>query len=660
MKIDFEMIQKIFNKKIKIKNKKDKITLSKYADYIPMYDIYTDMIYPINSLKLYYRLVDCHYRFITDEIKQWIINKKEKQSDTDIIKKYNDILDILDNYDLETLEKTSYETLYRYAPDFGMSISICKRNSFHPYTTHLTPYYSKTELIKLGMNNMLIEKLEPSNLVDKKLHYEICKKVSKNDISYETIINHMKHIIDNKSINWIVFYSMTGSYIFNKILRENMPMKQYMYDGLTKIVETINKVNLPNDYYFYRFIWDDSFVKNLKIGDMFIDNGFLSATRDPFYSPGIKGDFGLILIRINIPQKINGVGLLIENFSMFPKEEEYLIQPFMKLKLKAKDDKATYYHINDKFEKLIKKRYEFDLIGTTKQNIKVESDDTIPYLDIKNITIDSYDRTGIFRIFLEKCDNYGQFRIDNMIFIAQWFDSTGSYNHMYKNKTKDGFIITYYDDGYPILSIEMGEQMYVNYFRTICYYDNIDNIKPIEEYYNIIANCCRIFKYKNAMILFNYKNFSNFIDNYSKDTEYLYSKLYCDTIYQYYKNGKLDIPKYCKFEYGVWMLDKIGNTTVNNIIINKLPKEIRNDKMKWKELYIIIVEKYFYLYKRMEEWINNIFNNLFDKIYFTFNVIPYLNNQGYRISDFPTIKHITRIDRGDIFKTVFNDNIRRS
>ena len=41
-----------------------------------MYDIFSDNIYPINSMKLYYRLVDCHYRFVTDEIKQWIENKK--------------------------------------------------------------------------------------------------------------------------------------------------------------------------------------------------------------------------------------------------------------------------------------------------------------------------------------------------------------------------------------------------------------------------------------------------------------------------------------------------------------------------------------------------------------------------------------------------------
>ena len=665
------MIQKIFNRKLELKNKKDKIALSLYYDYIPMYDIFSDNIYPINSMKLYYRLVDCHYRFVTDEIKQWIENKRNKViDDENIIKHYDDMLQIIDNYDLDTLEKTSYETLYRYSPDFGLTISICKRNSFHPYSFHLNPYYSKNELIKLGMNNMLIDKLTPEKLIDKKLHYDICKKVSKNDIHYETIIEHMKHIINNKCIGWTTFYSMTGSYIFNKILREHnkIRMHQYMYDGLNKIIDTINKVDLPQNYYFYRFVWDDSYLKHLKIGEIFMDKGFISTTRDPFYSPGIKMDFGLVLIRINVPEHLKGVGLLIENFSMFPKEEEFLIQPFSKLKLKAKDDKAIYYHTNEKFERLIKKKYEFDLVSTKSNeldNIIVEPNNTIPELDIYNINIDSTDRTGIFRIFLEKCDIYGQFRINfnnkDIIFIAQWFDSTGSYSHMYKNKTKDGFIITHYDNGYPLLSIEMGENIYINFFKSFCCYDNDENHNDNNHNHNdIIAHFSRIFKYKNVNIWFNYKNFSEFSNNYIENKEFLYTKLYCSTIYEYYKNGKNDTIKYYKYDYGFWMLDKIGKTIVPDIIINKLPKELnKKEQISWKMLFIIIVEKYFYLYKRLEEWMNYYFNNVFDKIYYTFNIISYLEKQGYAITDLPTFKHVSTFERGDLFKLIFNENVRR-
>ncbi len=668
MKIDFEMIQKIFNRKIELKNEKDKIALSQYSEYIPMYDIFSDNIYPINSMKLYYRLVNCHYRFITDEVKQWIINKKSKTSDEDKINNYQKMLDIINNYDLDYLEKTSYETLYRYSPDYGLLISICKRNSFHPYSFHLNPYYTKNELIKLGMNNKLIEKLEPSNLVDKKLHYDICKLVSKNDISYETILNHMDIIIKNKCISWINFYSMTGSYLFNKILRDNLPMNQYLFDGLKKIVNAIDEAELPNDYYFYRFVWDDEYLRNLKIGENFIDKGFTSTTRDPFYSPGIKMDFGLVLVKINIPQKIKGVGLLIENFSMFPKEEEFLIKPFSELKLKYKDEKANYYHTNEKFEKLIKKKYEFDLIGLNNQSykyeldkIKVIPDHKIPIIDIDNINIDGInDRVGLFKIFLESCDNYGQFRYNDEIYIAQWFDSTGSYAHNYKNKTKDGFVINKYRNGYPELSIEMGEVLYVNYIKSICYYD--DFIEEDNELTNnIIAHFARIFRYKTANIIFEYKNFVGFSDNYKEDKEYLYTKLYCDTIYQYYiASGNIKKPSnYFKYEYGFWKLDNIGKEKVPIEIINKVAKDINNN-ITWKDFFILIVEKYFHLYRRLEEWMNDSFNDVFNKNYYSFNIIPYLNNKGYNIEELPTFKHVSVFERGDIFKNVFIDNVRRN
>ena len=649
------MIQKIFNRKIELKNQKDKIALSHYSEYIPMYDIFSDNIYPINSMKLYYRLVNCHYRFITDEIKQWIINKKEKQEkDSDKYNHYDNILKILDNYDLEALEKTSYETLYRYSPDYGLSISICKRNSFHPYSFHLNPYYSKNELIKLGMNNKLIDKLKPSDLVDKKLHYDICKLVSKNDISYETIINHMDLIIENKCVSWVNFYSMTGSYLFNKILREKLPINQYLYDGLNKIVNTINKADLPNDYYFYRFVWDDDYLRKLNVGDIFVDEGFSSTTRDPFYSPGVKMDFGLVLVKINIPKKIKGVGLLIENFSLFPKEEEFLIQPYSKLKLVAKDNKAQYYHINERFERVIKKKYEFDLISSSnKVNIlNIIPDFKIPLIELHEINIERNNRIDLFKNFIEKCDNYGQFRYNDEVYIAQWFDSTSSYSNLYKNDTKDGFIIYKYKNGYPILSIEMGENMFVNYQKSVCLYDDY-NEPEID--LDIISHMGRIFKYKTINICFNYKNFTEFKSNY-ENKEYLSTKLYCSTIYDYYKNNIKNTNSYFKYEYGFWKLDSVGKESVSREIINKVNKDIKD--LNWKEFYILIVEKYFHLYKKLEEWMNDLFEQIFNKTYYTFNILPYLNKQGYNIEDIPTLSNVS-FDRGSIFTQIYRENIRR-
>jgi hypothetical protein len=42
------------------------------------------------------------------------------------------------------------------------------------------------------------------------------------------INNHMDYIIKNKCINWLNFYSMTGSYIFNDYLRNNTIIADYI------------------------------------------------------------------------------------------------------------------------------------------------------------------------------------------------------------------------------------------------------------------------------------------------------------------------------------------------------------------------------------------------------------------------------------------------
>ena len=163
MKIDSKFINDIFTRKIKLSKKEDKIKLSRYEEQIPMYDIYSKEIYPINKKNIHSRLIEYHYRFINNEVYEWIKLLYDKNiKNIDLATKYNNLLKIMDNYDIDTLIETSYKTLYKYSPSLGLLVSICKRNSFHPYINHLKPYYTKLELIKLGQNMNLIKKnIEP-------------------------------------------------------------------------------------------------------------------------------------------------------------------------------------------------------------------------------------------------------------------------------------------------------------------------------------------------------------------------------------------------------------------------------------------------------------------------------------------------------------------
>ena len=58
-----------------------------------------------------------------------------------------------------------------------------------------------------------------------------------------------------------------------------------------------------------------------------------------------------------------------------------------------------------------------------------------------------------------------------MIFISQFFDSESSYEDFYYNSTNNGFVIYYYDNGYPLLSLEFGEKYVVNFTRTYNLYN---------------------------------------------------------------------------------------------------------------------------------------------------------------------------------------------
>jgi hypothetical protein len=294
MIINEKLIIDIFNLKVKIKDK-DKDKISKYQDLIPMYDIYTQEIYPINKQNIHYRLIETDYRFISNEIHDWLTNLyKKNKKNKELCKKFKRNLDIIKNYNIDILIDTSYKTLYEYSPKLGLLVSICKRKSFDPYIKHLKPYYTKLELVKLGQNMKLLKEIEIENLLNQDIHYKICKKVSSNDVSFKEIKEHTQHIIDNDIISYITFYSFYGSFLYNKYLRENKSFNSFLYNGMNSILKSIgSSPKLENNYYLYRFIWDDSFLQDLKIGDEFIDPGFLSTTRDPFYSPVINGNFGL-------------------------------------------------------------------------------------------------------------------------------------------------------------------------------------------------------------------------------------------------------------------------------------------------------------------------------------------------------------------------------
>ena len=72
MKITKNLINKIYNLEITLSDENDKYQLSKYYDQIPMYDIRSLKIYPIDKYKIYNYLILSDYRFINDGMYDWL------------------------------------------------------------------------------------------------------------------------------------------------------------------------------------------------------------------------------------------------------------------------------------------------------------------------------------------------------------------------------------------------------------------------------------------------------------------------------------------------------------------------------------------------------------------------------------------------------------
>lgn len=666
MIINEKIIMDIFNLKVKIPDK-DKDELSKYQELIPMYDIYSQQIYPIKKNNLHYRLIDSNYRFINNEIYSWLKNLYKKNKSNKILcAQFKKNLDIIDNYNIDILIVTSYKTLYEYSPKLGLLVSICKRKSFDPYISHLKPYYSKLELIKLGQNMKLIKNIELEKLLDKDFHYEICKKVSSNDVSFEEIKEHTLHIIKSNCISYVTFYSFFGSFLYNKYLRGNKSVSTILYNGIIKLINTMKtSPKLNNNYYIYRFIWDDSFISKLNINDIFIDNGFLSTTRDPFYSPGLNGNFGLTLIKINIPENITGLGLMIENFSLFAKEEEFLLPPNSKLKLISKDDNFKYFHTNESFEKLINKKYEFEFIEndfSLTKNIKIK--DTFTKIDdIKTFEIFGDDRIHMFKNFISSSSEILVTHNNNKYLLScTFFDSTesSSYNKLYFNKIKDGLLISIYDNGYPYINIECGKEMVINYINQFYFYNN-QKTELNQELCDLILEFGRIFYYKEAKIFYNYRNFSEFKVN--DDEMFLYMNLYNHTLYDFAKNKN----KFINYDFiknfkGWYVINQQLDTPLTKELTEKYNFNKTNpDKSNTiRNMLIYIIENEFSLYEKFIDDINKIFNINFHKDnYYIYEIYEKLNQQ-HRISTFKSnINYEDEEDLGSDFKLIFRQPLRR-
>jgi hypothetical protein len=476
-------------KKSKNNNNDIKKILSSYDSYIPLYDIFTSNIYIISKRNVYKRVVDHNYRFPDKLIMKNIIDKmnhsKQKLKTNDELKndkvfirgirKAELMIEFISNFDMDLFYSTYLKVFYKYAPDIGNLTYTCMRKSFIPHISHLSPYYSKDEVIKLGMNMNIIKIPSKISYIDykdnltEKDYNDICEKIQENDITAKILIKHQNYIIKNNLVGLVQYYTVQGSYFMNQYMR-GFTKYSYKNDYLEEHIETMWKLVLEappfdNDYILYRFVKDDEYLRHLKIGDVYIENGFTSTTRDPFYRNDLF-KFGFVLIKIRIPKNVKGIGLCLETLSHFPAEEEVILPPMSHIKLISRDDKCKYYHPDEEYMSNVKVRYEFKWIknGEVKfpKRTKYNNDETqtIDFLELDHLKTTSI-KEKIDIMINKYFDPMNRIKCNigdkTFYVIAEWYDSTGAYEEMYSLKTSEGFLLYTIYEGYILFMIEIGE-----------------------------------------------------------------------------------------------------------------------------------------------------------------------------------------------------------
>ena len=636
----------LYNDNIKIKDNDTRNYISKlnYKLYI-LYDIQTENIYLVKREDIYNRVVVNNYRFPNILIYKTCEKKLLYEDNIEKKNKLTKIINFLDNFNLEILELNFIKEFNNFKKSKYKEYTTCIRRSYTnilPNTYYIKPYFNLNELIKNKNNNkdLNIDKKQLENIE------ELCYNTLLRDIPISKLIEHQQHIIYNDGTGVIQYYSLLGSYILNNYLRDiNNTYKNEIIENIIKKIWQliINAPIFEEDIYIYRFLTNDDFLRNLEIGDIYKDNGFMSTTRDPYFTSTLY-NFGNNLMKIKIPKNKKGIGLCLELFSHFGKEQEILLAPLTKLKLIKKDSDVSYEHIKYDITLNIKNKYEFELVSSS--NIKLDNKKKLDIEKINKFTIENEIEDSledsleyIYNKLKEKYlneNNQVLYKIGKK-YINLIIEKNNIYEAYYKKpfyvgsneKHTETVLIYHIKDNQIIFFIEINynnklKENEINVNINNVYNHNdilLDNIFNTKDFLLFLKNIAEIFKVKEIQILCDFISCSYFknknINKVIKDYKELLAGNLNLEIYYYFKENKVRFQKYILddiivpyFNYN--KLDKYKTTNIDKLLkyieSNEL-KEIINLNINNTQIntidkfYIYIVEKFCFL---TSELIHNI------------------------------------------------------
>jgi len=669
-----------------------KDTISKIDNYIPLYDIFSKNIYLVKPDDIYDKITNLYYRPLNQELYDYL--KSIKTQDKSYKEKLDKNIKFMDNFNLKILEDTYIKTFYYQSNKIGKNFTLCIKPSFLPFV-NINPYYNRDELINMGLNLKIIK--DDDTFYDKQKLDSLCLKVSDQDIDSDTLLNHYLFIQENNIKYYLKYYSFMGSSHINYYLRNVCTKDLLIEKNIKNLYEMIAKSpSFNNNYYVYRLVEKDDYLKNIRIGGYFEDKSFISTSRNPFYNP-TTNTFGQILIKIKLPKNMEGVGLCIENYSLFPEEYEIILNP-CKLKLIAKDSSSfVYYHTDKKAQRSITTKYEFEYIAPLKLNLNnltknYDSEIDIPNIDLLNTNING-------RNIIEKLENfeemfplvntsrrfYTEINGKNILININKMNDKRIYEKFFflqKNKYNQDDIIeelylTYQDEntGEILLMIEIKDIISVNYLQKFTGCNKEFNDDSLIQ---LISGIGKMFDISKAIIHPNFKPFSSFINISPAEYKFVINN---ETDYHSIKKLSNDIILFnndlmnyiimkkerfnninIKMNYKKYILDKLKNIPIKDIFTKEnyeIYSLIKNESklQNLNDLLIFIYKNYFYLLDKVIYHINLYFdgNLIINKIYYEFNIVNYLYEKdiiNYNIDNDETImqNYITKLDVYNIKK----------
>ncbi len=574
-------------------------------DRIPLYNK-DKKIFMIHKDNLYERILYDHYRIVDEKF----------------YKNSNQKIPELENFNWSILPELYYKLFYNSFIKTN-HITDCLRPSYDGMFKHIKPYYTLDEL------NYLAEDWDIKTS-ENMTNSQLCSLIQKHDIPSKTLFEHEEYIYKNKSVGLVKYYSLFGSDVLNKYLRNDKLIKNEITENSILLMSKLISNIKIKDLTVYRFVDRDFYISNLKIGDIYHEPSFISTTRNPFYYQH-NYDFGYILLKIKLE---NTNALCIESYSNFPDEQEIILPPTTMLRLDnvIENDDKTHEHI---LKKNIIRKYEFTVVGNNLKNIKFPNTDIpkINNFNIKDMLIfDSNNLSNFFKNILNT--NY-QFSYNDKKFIVESYDSSNVYKQFFYYTSNNGMLIYSVDKhkGNINLMLEIGNKIHVNYYFKY-------SISDIETELDIKWISCLAY-YLGIQYVIIHPNYYQ-----SKNIEKGYNAVYPENIYEYLKNNKklyTNIPEINEdFEY--YHLDNLEKIKVSKIINEKDRDELFQfyqtcNCKNLKEFYLYLVDKHTYLLDLFTEKLNRhyITNNPFINATYTLDAWAYLYNNKM-ITDIPLIE----------------------